>query len=132
MSNAKTVQEIYAAFGAGDIPTILSKLAPDVEWEYGQGGSDVPWLQPRHGRDAVAGFFEALGGADFTKFVPKEMAEGDGIVVAVLDVDFTVKATGKRTAEVDEMHLWRFNQQGQVTHFRHGTDTHAHHVAVKG
>jgi ketosteroid isomerase-like protein len=44
LSNLKTVQDIYAAFGAGDIPAILAKLAPDVDWEYGQGLSQVPWL----------------------------------------------------------------------------------------
>jgi ketosteroid isomerase-like protein len=130
LSNAKTVQDIYEAFGKGDIPAILSKLAPDVQWEYGQQGpSDVPWLQPRRGRDAVGGFFESLGGADFHKFVPKQLIEGDGVVVALVDVDLTVKATGKRVNEVDEMHLWRFNAAGEVASFRHGVDTHAQQLA---
>jgi ketosteroid isomerase-like protein len=130
LSNGKTVQEIYEAFGKGDVPAILGRLAPDVQWEYGQQGpSDVPWLQQRRGRDAVAGFFESLGGADFHKFDPKQIIEGDGVVVAILDVELTVKATGKRVNEQDEMHLWRFNAAGEVTSFRHGTDTHAHQLA---
>jgi ketosteroid isomerase-like protein len=132
VSNAKTVQDIYAAFGAGDIPAILAKLAADVQWEYGQGKNDVPWLQPRRGREAVVGFFESLGGAEFHKFEPKQIVEGDGVVVAILDVDLTVKATGKRAAEQDEMHLWRFNSAGEVISFRHGTDTHAHQLACAG
>jgi hypothetical protein len=53
LSNLKTVRDIYTAFGAGDVPAILSKLAPDVDWEYGQGPNRAPWLQPRRGRDAV-------------------------------------------------------------------------------
>ena len=86
MGNAKTVQDIYAAFGAGDVPAILSKLSSDVKWEYGQGPNDVPWLQPRRGRDAVGGFFECLGGADCHKFETKQLIEGGGFVVAILDV----------------------------------------------
>ena len=68
MSNQQTVQDIYAAFGRGDIPAILERLADDVRWDHlpDGGGAErhgVPWLVARTGRDDVAGFFEALGGA---------------------------------------------------------------------
>lgn len=129
VSNAKTVEEIYAAFGAGDIPAILAKLADDVDWEYGYAPNDVPYLQPRRGREAVAGFFEALGGLEFHKFAPKEIIEGDGVVVALVDVDVTVKATGKRIQEEDEIHLFRFGPDGKVARFRHGVDTHKAQMA---
>lgn len=33
-SNIQTVQEIYAAFGRGDIPAIPGHLAENVIWEY--------------------------------------------------------------------------------------------------
>jgi ketosteroid isomerase-like protein len=132
VSNVETVQGIYAAFGSGDIPAILSKLADDVDWEYGQGKNDVPWLQARRGRAAVGGFFESLAGADFTKFAPKEFIDGGDTVVALIDVELTVKATGKRITEEDEIHLWRFGPDGKVVRFRHGVDTHAHQMAVKG
>ena len=133
MSNAATVQGIYEAFGRGDIPAILAQLADDVEWDYAGGVStDVPWLQPRKGRDAVVGFFEALGGADFDTFVPKAIIDGGDVVVALVDVGFTVKATGTRVSEEDEIHLWRFNADGKVARMRHGVDTHAHQMAVKG
>lgn len=33
MAPIETVQQIYAAFGRGDVPFILSQLADDVEWE---------------------------------------------------------------------------------------------------
>jgi ketosteroid isomerase-like protein len=129
MSNLSTVQDIYAAFGQGDIPTILSKLADDVDWEYAPGPNDVPWLQRRSGRDAVGGFFESLAAMEFHTFAPKELLEGDGVVVTLLDVDFTVRATGKRVTERDEVHVWRFNADGKVASFRHGADTHAHQLA---
>ena len=34
MSNLQTVQDIYAAFGRGDIPAILDELADDVRWDH--------------------------------------------------------------------------------------------------
>ena len=49
MSNIQTVQSIYAAFGKGDTPTILSHLTKTIEWEYGMSDAGVPWLQPRRG-----------------------------------------------------------------------------------
>jgi uncharacterized protein len=52
VSQIATVQEIYAAFGRGDVPAILDRLAEDVAWET-TGTSvheDVPWLLPRVGR----------------------------------------------------------------------------------
>jgi ketosteroid isomerase-like protein len=42
MQNSKIVQEMYAAFGRGDVPAILQRLADDVEWEYGVNSTDVP------------------------------------------------------------------------------------------
>ena len=131
MSNLNTVQDIYAAFGAGDVPSILASLADDVDWEYGPGSTDVPWLQHRSGHNAVAGFFNSLSAVDIHKFAPKELLETDGVVVALIDVDFTVKATGKRVTEEDEIHVWRFNADGKVARYRHGVDTHAAQLAIK-
>jgi hypothetical protein len=129
VSNVETVQEIYALFGKGDVPGILAKLADDVDWEYGQGPSDVPWLQRRRGRAAVSGFFESMAGFELHKFAPKQIIDGGDTVVALIDVDLTVKATGKRVTEEDEIHLWRFGPDGNVVRFRHGVDTHQHHLA---
>jgi ketosteroid isomerase-like protein len=131
MSNSAIVQEIYAAFGRGDVPDILEKLADDVDWEY-VSSTDVPWLQRRRGRDAVAGFFQSLDALEFRTFDVRAVIEGDGVVIALIDIDLTVKATGKRIAEEDEIHVWRFNSQGKVARFRHGADTHGHHIAYHG
>jgi uncharacterized protein len=123
MSNKETVRELYEAFGRGDVGAILERLDENVEWEPGEGVGDVPWLQPRHGRAGAAEFFTSLGGLEIHRFVPKALLEEDGLVVAVLDVEATIKSTGKRFVEEDEVHLWRFNANGQVTRFRHRVDT---------
>ena len=132
MSNLATVQGIYAAFGRGDIPAILAALADDVEWEYGVNSTDVPWLQPRRGRDAVLGFFQSLATVEIHQFVPSACFESGGTVVALCQFEATVKATGKRIAEVDEVHVWHFDAAGKVARFRHRIDTHHQHLAFHG
>jgi hypothetical membrane protein len=89
---------MYEAFGRGDIPAILAALAEDVEWEYGVNSTDVPWLQPRRGRAAVAGFFEALGAIDFHSFRPKALLESGPTVVSLIDLDATVRAPAARSS----------------------------------
>ena len=130
MSNLQTVQEIYAAFGAGDAPTILSKLAENVEWDT-DSTSGAPLLAPRRGRDGVGEFLAATQTAEFTKFEPTAFFESGNTVVALIDVNFTVKATGKAFNQLDEVHIWRFNDAGLVANFRHRVDTHAQELAFQ-
>lgn len=131
MQNLEVVRQIYEAFGQGDIPTILDHLAEDVEWEYGVSSTNVPWLQPRRGRQEVSGFFEALGALEFHNFVPKTMLQSDDVVVALIDLEAMVKETGQRISEEDEAHIWHF-AEGQVVRFRHRSDTHQHLLAYQG
>ena len=40
MAQVDTAQQIYQAFGRGDVPAILERLADNVEWEYGLNSTD--------------------------------------------------------------------------------------------
>lgn len=132
MSNIKIVQSIYEAFGRGDVPFIVSQMAPEVVWEYGSAPHDIPWLQPQQGPAGVAKFFENLAAVEFHKFVPKVLLEGPDLVVALTDLEVTVKKTGRRIVETDEPHIWHFNKNGKVVRFRHAADTLQHLNAFKG
>ena len=129
MSNISTIQELYNAFRRGDIPMILSKLSDEIEWEYGVISTTVPWLQRGVGHEGASAFFASLEGMEIHTFVPKMFFEGDNIVVVLLDVEFTVKATGKRVFEEDEIHIWWFDAEGKVARFRHRVDTQLHQLA---
>lgn len=131
MGNVETVQQIYAAFDCGDIPAILGHLADSVEWEYGIGKTDVPWLQLRQGRSDVPKFFKSLAGIELEKFQPKTFLENGNVVVVLIDVELIVKATGIKIIEEDETHIWYFNSEGQVIKFGHRLDTHRHWLACK-
>jgi uncharacterized protein len=133
MKNLETVQQLYAAFGRGDIPAILNHLAEDVAWEYTPSSAQVPWLQLRHGLDEVPKFFESLGAMEIHTFQPKTFLENENgqIIVVLIDVEMTVKATGKKIVEEDEVNIWHFNKDGQVIKFTHKADTHQHWIAYK-
>lgn len=131
MSNLRTIQAIYEAFGQGNVPAILDHLADDVEWERGGKDHGVPWLKPGVGKAHVGKFFEAIGAFQMTKFAPTNMLEGGNQVVAVIDVELTVNATGKSVSD-EELHLWTFAPDGKVTAFHHVLDTAQHIAAYTG
>lgn len=132
MTPIETIQHLYAAFGRGDVPTILAGLADDVDWEHDAFPNPVPWLQPLHGRDQVPRFFEALfSSVEMNVFKPK-MFFADGLtVVDLVDVECTVRATGKRIIEPDAVHIWRLNARGLVQRFRHRADTWQSAMALR-
>ena len=66
------------------------------------------------------------------KFQPKTLLENANVVVALIDLEIIVKATGRRVVEEDEVHIWRFDGQGRVARFCHRMDTHKHWLALRG
>lgn len=124
MSAVETVQDIYAAFGRGDVPAILTRLADDVQWEYATAANPIPWLQPLTGRDQVPRFFEALAShVEITRFEVAKIFGDASTVVDLVHLEYTARATGRKVQETDEVHIWHFNAAGQVQRFRHRADT---------
>ncbi len=131
MSNAnlETVAAIYAAFGRGDVPFILSKLADDVEWDH-RPNHGIPLLAARTGRDDVVGFFEELGNFDIQRFEVPHLVANETRVVAFIRIEGVWKPTGRRYADDLEIHVWDFDAAGQVARFNHVVDTHAMWLAA--
>jgi len=133
--NIDAVQAIYAAFGRGDIPEILEALADDVAWESWRHNfaqeAGVPWMKALKGRRAVGEFFRVISEFNFTKFNVLSVLAGGDQVAAEVEVAAEVPTTGGSFAE-EEMHLWTFNDRGQVTRFRHYLDTAKHMAVAKG
>jgi hypothetical protein len=132
MNPTKTVQEIYAAFGRGDIPAILDRLDPDVEWGYGPATTDVPWLLPRRGKAGAVAFFEALGQVEFHRFEPKRFLASDRTVLAFVHVEATYRSTGIRVVGEEEVHIWHFGPDGNVRKWRNRVDSHRMWMAYHG
>lgn len=131
MTNTEKVQDIYKAFGEGDVGRILSHLSDSVEWEYGVNSTDVPWLQPRRGPNEVVKFFESLAGLEFHRFTVNHVLGSGHLVIALVTVEATVRVTGRTFVEEDETHIWYFDQSGKVARFRHRIDTHQQQLAYQ-
>lgn len=128
--NIETIQQIYACFGQGDVPGILSRLSADVEWEPETTDQGIPWIRPGRGHAAALAFFGVLGEAlEFHAFAPEAMLSDARSVAVVVRHDFTVRATGRRVAGL-EIHHWTFDDQGRVASLRHFVDTAAHLAAA--
>ena len=54
--NRQFVEQAYATFKAGDIPTLLQSLSEDVTWQLPEI-ENVPFAGKRQGRGAVGEFF---------------------------------------------------------------------------
>jgi ketosteroid isomerase-like protein len=128
-ANTKVVQDAYAAFGRGDIATLLSHMTDDVEWRPVIGtAAHVPFSGARKGKPSVAEFFKIVAETeDFEQFEPREfIAQGD-TVVAVGHYRAVTKATGKRFDSDFAMVFTLTN--GKVSAFREFTDSAAVNAA---
>ncbi|MEZ4736317.1 MAG: nuclear transport factor 2 family protein [Caldilineaceae bacterium] len=127
-----TATAIYEAFGRGDIPTILSHMADDVQWEQWADNNaqraGVPWMQARQGKAGVLEFFQVLGGMTIKEFQVLSMMVGGNQVAVEFVIEVDLPGTGGHYRD-EELHLWTFNDAGQVVRLRHYTDT-AKHIAA--
>jgi ketosteroid isomerase-like protein len=131
-SNIEVVAGIYEAFGRGDVPAILARLADDVAWESWTDNSaqraGVPWMVERRGRAAVQEFFGALQNLHFNVFAVVSIFGSGNQVCAEVVLDAT-PSEGTRFRD-EEIHLWNFDETGHVVRFRHYIDTAKHIASV--
>jgi len=121
--NIETAKQMYQAFGSGDVQAILDLVTDDIDWSTDAAIPSAPWYGPRHGKDGVASFFEAIGKTGpVTEFTPLAYTSNDdGDVMVFLRYAFTVTATG-RHVEMNMHHYWKFRDQ-KVCYVRSAEDT---------
>jgi ketosteroid isomerase-like protein len=133
-ANLAAVKEIYDAFGRGDIPAILGRIAPGCRWESWENNraqrEEVPTLQPRTGPEGVAQFFAAVGELDIHDFQVLDILAGEQQVAVEVVIDYTTPAGGHLRDE--EVHLWALDDHQRVTRLRHYVDTAKHIAAFAG
>jgi uncharacterized protein len=121
--NTQVVKDAYAAFGRGDIATLLGYLTDDVSWRPVIGtAKHVPFSGERKGKAEVAEFFKQVAEAeDFQLFEPREfVAQGDK-VVALGHYRAVTKTTG-RTFAADFVMVFTM-RAGTVAMFQEFTDS---------
>jgi len=121
-ANIAHVQSLYAAFGRGDIATLLAGCAPDIDWETVGRPDDFPTIGPRRGTKAVEEFFRLVGEhEEFSAFTPREFYAADDKVFVLGAYSLTVKPSGTPVA-AEWVHVFTL-KDGKVTRFREHTDT---------
>jgi ketosteroid isomerase-like protein len=115
MSNVTTIQELYAAFGRGDIATIMAGLADDVVWE-SEGPAILKASGIRHGKTETMGFFAALAEeSENPRLTISEYVGSGDTVMTIGRFTSTSKTTGKKF-DTPIAHYWKF-RDGKVIHY---------------
>ena len=118
----KTIEEVYQAFGRGDVAAILDAVTDDVDWAAETTSTAAPWYGVRHGKDAVAAFFAAFGSAmEVEDFTPISFAANDTDVLTVVRFRARSRSTGK-TAAMDLHHYFKF-RESKIAYYRGTEDT---------
>jgi ketosteroid isomerase-like protein len=123
-ANLATVQALYAAFGKGDIPTVLAGLHPEVVWT-NPGPEGFGYFGTHRGREAIAkNVFGFIGTElDVHQLAPTAfLADGDTVVV-LLDMEATAVRTKKKYVQ-KVAHAWTF-RSGVPVAFHDFQDNHA-------
>ena len=123
MSHVQAAQDIYAAFGRGDIPAVLGMFHPEIEWREAEGNPYQPdgaaWIGPQAVLDRL---FMRIGGDwdGFTVNVRRLHDAGDHIVMEGRYTG-TSKLTGE-ALDAQVCHVLRF-RDGKLLSFQQYVDT---------
>lgn len=123
--NVQVVQQMFAAFGQGNLPAVLDTLAENVYWQSPVTRTvsrEISWARPRHSREEVATFFkELLEGVQPERMETLEFTvQGDRVIVEGKNRG-TVKSTG-HTYEHDWVMVFTL-REGKIVKLRHYYDT---------
>lgn len=110
-----TVQALYQAFGAGDVPALLSLLDPAVRWTF-KGSPGLAYSTEVHGPAEVGRWIgQVMEIDDIQAFEPREFFAGDSHVT-VLGWERTRDRRSGRTFESEWVHLFEV-ADGRITRF---------------
>ena len=123
MSNVQLMQDVYAAFNLGDVPTVLGAMDPDIEWREAEGNpyqpSGAPWRGPE---EILQNLFMRLGTEwDGFTVTPKEFHDAGSVVVVEARYTGTYKQTGK-SLDAQACHVLKI-RDGKLTSFQQYVDT---------
>jgi ketosteroid isomerase-like protein len=121
-ANVQKLKDMYAAFGRGDINTILDNVSEDVTWGTESVAQEVPWYRLRNGREGVGDFFATLAReVDFTTFDPMLFVAGDDTVLVHVNIGYKIRKNGNE-GTVGSIHEFKV-EDGLVRSFRAYEDT---------
>ena len=123
MDNVSLLKNLYAAFGRGDIPSVLAALSADIEWHQAEGNPYMPSGEAWVGPDAVLKNLFTRLGTEWDDFAvhPGSFHGAGGSVIVEARYSGTYKSTGK-SMDVQVCHVWDV-KDGKVARFQQYVDT---------
>ena len=124
MSNANItfVQILYAAFGKGDIATVVAGAAPDVDWAVNGRRRDFPSFGSWKGAGEVQKFFVTVAEHQEAKDIsPQEFCAADDRVFVLGHYDWKIRKNGREVSS-NWVHVFTI-RDGKVTKFREFNDS---------
>ena len=122
-SPTEVAQTMYAAFGRGDIQTLLDLVTDDIEWIH-RGSIGLPYMGTFRGKAALLQWFGHVAEFDGIQvFEPREFLEGANHVT-VLGWERTQALPGGGVFETDWVHVMTL-RDGKVCRFVGAYDTAA-------
>lgn len=123
MSNVTLVQDLYAAFGRGDIDEVLAMCDGQIAWHEAEGNPYQPSGKPFVGPDDILQNLFARLGADWSQFSvhPQRFHEAGDTVVVEARYTGTHARTGK-TLDAQVCHVWQY-RAGKLIRFQQFVDT---------
>ena len=106
--NLQVIQQLYEAFGRGDVPAVLECIDSDATWvnPYGKGHFPGQWGKPCRGHAEIVEFFKAINEAvEVRGFDPYEIIAQNDKVVALINWNGVVRGSGK-PYEALLVHIW--------------------------
>ena len=119
-TNVQILEQLYDAFGRGDIAAVLGAFDPEIEWISAEG---APYPGTFHGPDAVLQNIFMRIGMDWDEFraEPTEYIDGGENVVALGVYSGTYRDTAKSMRALFA-HVWTL-RDGRLVRFRQYVDT---------
>ncbi|MFN0006460.1 MAG: nuclear transport factor 2 family protein [Planctomycetota bacterium] len=123
MNNVRVVQEVYGAFGRGDIPAVLGAFHPKIEWREAESNPYQPSGKPWIGPEAILENLFVRLGAEWDAFTvhPRQFHDAGGTIVVELRYTGTYKATRKKL-DAQACHVWAI-RDGKIHSFQQYVDT---------
>jgi ketosteroid isomerase-like protein len=121
-ANVELIRAIYDAFAAGDVPGVLGRMDPAIEWNEAE---NFPYADgnPYIGPEAVAGGVFMRCATEWDGFAVQidEIVDAGDTIVAFGRYLGTYKATG-RAQHAQMAHVWRI-AGGRAVRFQQYADT---------
>lgn len=132
-TNIQIVQQIYAAFGRGDMPGIMEHISQDLR-HFGVVSDQklLPWHIQIDRKQDVPLFFQAIAeSSEFARFEPRDFVAGGDHVYCTISFDATFKRNGKTFTHDNGVHRFTF-KDGKVVEWFGTEDTAKTSAAYEG